>query len=423
MQQIPCPDGYLLDSQSSLSPGHQALNTYLLRWEEAGWKVATKELNSIRDKRIKVQTWMALLDRLEHNHKNGTAYFQRLHDLTYAIETWKLTLTEAELIAILRHTARLAGIVTPYAPMPHLMAYVEEHGLTQELATAIREFTASVHSSSHYVNQTRAQLLNSRLDMLAWRDEWTPIDLKRCWSEQIRADYRATTSPAREHWRRILHSIDGDEGVHPAPKWLERSRVHIDAIGTSAFRDQLLGWFAPLKKGQKQRLSREGSYLLRSIIWLAESLHDPEIQQKLAEIPGVDFTPKKNGDKVQRAAAEAIGIANPTAIPPQPAPGLDHIMREALAKALTPGVLAGVPPEFADRIRPEGDIVSVRGDLDTYRVNLVTGAISRQSDGRSLRVSPGDSPLTSAPFARSLMQIILLAQDSRNVHLIDDTGW
>ena len=53
--------------------------------------------------------------------------------------------------------------------------------------------------------------------MLAWRDEWNEVNLKRCWSEQIRADFRSMDGGEREGWRRLLHSIDGDEGVRPAP--------------------------------------------------------------------------------------------------------------------------------------------------------------------------------------------------------------
>src|SRR6476660_8814121 len=112
MNEIPCPDGYLLDPASPLADGHHALNTYLVRVEEAGWKAATKELNSLRDKGLKFRIWMALLDRLDRQ----SSYFSQLHDLTYSIEEWKLSLNEADLLAVLRRTSRLSGNVVPYTP-------------------------------------------------------------------------------------------------------------------------------------------------------------------------------------------------------------------------------------------------------------------------------------------------------------------
>ena len=64
MDQIPCPDGYLLDATSAMSGGHHALNDYLVRVEEAGWKAALKEVHGIKDKRRKLLIWKALIERM-----------------------------------------------------------------------------------------------------------------------------------------------------------------------------------------------------------------------------------------------------------------------------------------------------------------------------------------------------------------------
>jgi hypothetical protein len=64
MHQIPCPDGYLLDAGSPLAAGHHALNQYLVRVEEAGWQTALKEINTTRNKDLKLVTWKALLERM-----------------------------------------------------------------------------------------------------------------------------------------------------------------------------------------------------------------------------------------------------------------------------------------------------------------------------------------------------------------------
>src|SRR5687768_6028441 len=142
MDEIPCPDGYLLVAKSPLADAHHALNDYLVCVQEQGWKPAAKKINAIRDKQLKLRIWMALLDRLEwlRERHTGNAYFKQLHDLTYNIEEWKLAPRESDLITALGKTAKLAGSVMPYTPMPHLMTYVEENGLMRELSEAVREF-------------------------------------------------------------------------------------------------------------------------------------------------------------------------------------------------------------------------------------------------------------------------------------------
>src|SRR5438045_9284001 len=111
----------------------------------------------------------------------------------------------------------------------------------------------------------------------------------------------------RAGWRKILHSIQGDEGVRPARKWLEMAEGQIQAIGASAVRQTLERWFEPLRRGSTVRLSREGSFLLRSFIWLAQSLNEPELLSRVGEISGVEFIPKENAEKVVEAAAQAVG--------------------------------------------------------------------------------------------------------------------
>jgi hypothetical protein len=251
MDQIPCPDGYLLDAESPLAEGHHALNDYLVRVEEAGWKTALKEINATRDKARKLLIWKALIERLlwlRQNYPN-TDCLSPLRGLAERIEKWTLSLTEADLIQILDRTGKAAAFVSPYTPIPHLMAYVEQKGLTSELAAAIRNFRSRVWDQSYAVNQVSLQLFRSRLDMLAWRDEWNEVDLKRCWSEAIRADFRRMQGAQRESWRRLLHSINGDESARPARRWLLGARAHIQAIGPEAFRATLMNWFKPLQPG------------------------------------------------------------------------------------------------------------------------------------------------------------------------------
>jgi hypothetical protein len=426
---IPCPDGYLLDPTSLLADAHHALNHYLVRVEEVGWKAAGKELNTLRDKHLKLRIWKALLQRLEWlrtNNPDGSC-LGCLRDLTSSIEKWKLVPSEADLLEILPTTGKLAGWVMSYTPMPHLMAYVEEHGLTPTLSAAIRAFGASVRERGLHVNQMSYQLFNSRLDMLTWWDEWTEVDPKRCWSEQIRADFRAMRGTKRENWRRLLHSIQGDEGVRPAPKWLRSAEAQIQAIGPAEFRTCVVRWFEPLRRGRTQRLSREGSFILRSFIWLSVSLNDGSLIARVTEICEVDFKPKENGEKVVRAVAEALGREEPAAKRPTPALSLDALAAHALATMLNPATCTCAPPRVAERVWIDGLIVHICGDLDTYRMHVSTGAIIRERDGRRVHATVEDvMPVTIKDrdvggVAEMLAQILILAEDAKHVHAVTTT--
>ncbi|MCW5983557.1 MAG: hypothetical protein KIT09_36035 [Bryobacteraceae bacterium] len=333
MDQIPCPDGYLLDASSKIARGHHALNQYLVRVEDAGWRIALKEVNAIRDKGLKLATWKALIERLYWLRDNnpGSSCVSPLRGLAERIEKWTLSPTEADLIEILDRTAALADFVAPYTPIPHLMGYTEAKGLTPGMSAAIRKFRERVWDHSLTVNQVSLQLFRSRLDMLGWRDEWNAVDLKRCWSEQVRADFRSMRDSRRENWRRLLYSVHGDEGTRPTARWLGNAKALVEAIGPEEFRVSLMQWFAPLKRGCAQRLSREGSYLLRSFIWLVESLKAPDLLAKVTEICEVEFKPKSNGQKAIRAAAEAVGKPDPFARTPARGPtlGIDAVEPDA----------------------------------------------------------------------------------------------
>ena len=429
MDQIPCPDGYLLDAKSVIADGHHALNQYLVRVEEAGWKAALKEVNGIKDKRRKLLIWKALIERMLWLRDNNrqSACLSPLRGLAERIEKWTLAPTEADLIEILARTAEAAGFLAPYPPIPHLFAYIDAKGLTAELAAAIRQFRERVYDDCLVVNQVSLQLFRSRLDMLAWRDEWTPVDLKRCWSEQIRADFHAMHGAERENWRRLLYRIHGDEGTRPAPKWTTEADAAIQKIGPEAFRARLAGWLAPLKKGVTQRLSREGSFVLRSFVWLAQASRDRDLMARVAEISEVEFKPKGNGQKVIRAAAEAVGMPDPTLKPPAAVPRFEELVARALSAALSPAN-AVVAPALAGRVEVGAELVHVRGTLDTYEVHISSGAIFRQSDGRRVHIAgsvPQHVPIPLPGLGavlELLRHVLILAEDDRNAAALTTTS-
>lgn len=307
MDRIPCPDGYLLDPASELADGHHALNDYVVRVEDAGWQTAIKEVNAVREKARKLLIWRALIERMIGLRDDGSQsrHLSSLRGLAERIERWTLSPTEAELIAILERTAEAGDYLAPSTPIPHLFAYIDAKGLTPKLAADIRKFRERVYDGGLVVNQVSFQLFRSRLDMLAWRDEWTPVDLERCWSERVRADFRAMQGQEREAWRRLLYCFHGDEGTRPSGKWSKATQAAIERIGPGAFRAQAAEWLEPLQPGAEQRLSREGSYVLRGFVWLAEASGALELTTKLPAIAEVQFKPKTNGNKVVQAAHAA----------------------------------------------------------------------------------------------------------------------
>jgi hypothetical protein len=309
MDAIPCIDGYPLQPGSPLADAHDALNWYLVRMDEAGWKTATREVSALRDKSLKLRIWRALLDRLRWLRDNDphSRSLGRLRDLTNAVEKWTLSVTEDDLRTLLRETADMAGTIAPYTPMPHLMAYVADRGLTPALAQAVDDFAAKVRGTTYTINQMQWQLFWSRLDMLAWRNEWNDADPKRCCTEQIRIDFRQMGGAEREGWRQLLHSIDGDQGPRPAPRWLRRANELVQELEAPAFSTRMNAWLGPLRRGTTVRLSRPGSHVLRALIWIAAPTRDPALMESIAGIRDVRFTPKTNGEKVVRAAAEGLG--------------------------------------------------------------------------------------------------------------------
>jgi len=111
----------------------------------------------------------------------------------------------------------------------------------------------------------------------------------------------------RGHWRQLLHSIDGDQGPRPAPRWLRRANELVQELGAAPFGTRMTAWLAPLRHGTTARLSRPGSHVLRALIWIAAPQNDPALMHAIAGIRHVRFTPKTNAEKVIRAAAEAAG--------------------------------------------------------------------------------------------------------------------
>lgn len=210
------------------------------------------------------------------------------------------------------------------------------------------------------------------------------------------------------------------KGQRPAASWLAQSRKHVEDLGFAEFNTRVMSWFGLLRSASVQRLSREGSFLLRSFVWLAADLKSPDLLAQIREMSGVKFKPESNGQKVLRAAAEALGEPDPTAKQQSThPPSLDSLIARALNAVLSSGGSSDLS-DLTSRIHISGEIVEIRGDLDSYRVHISTGAIFRNSDGQRVIVSDPDSrfaPVKVPDFAGEtelLHHILLLADDAGN---------
>ena len=115
----------------------------------------------------------------------------------------------------------------------------------------------------------------------------------------------------------------------------------------------------------------------------------------------------------------ALGKSEPTVRQRLPPPSLDTLIARALTAALSPGSSL-VSGELASRIRIAGEIVHVRGDLDSYQVHISTGAIFRDSDGQRVEITNAVSRLGSlnvpefGGVTELFSHILILAEDAKH---------
>ena len=98
-------------------------------------------------------------------------------------------------------------------------------------------------------------------------------------------------------------------------------------------------------------------------------------------------------------------------------------MTPLIARALTTAVSPEsslVSGELASRIRIAGEIVHVRGDLDSYQVHISTGAIFRDSDGQRVNIMNAVSLLGSPSVpefggvTELFSHVLILAEDAKH---------
>jgi hypothetical protein len=86
--------------------------------------------------------------------------------------TKKLPYTEPELRTMLDLTTPLLNYIPPDGPIDHVMEYIKENDLTEELCQSLHNFQANLRE---YGSVASMQSLRQRLHTLLFMDEWEPL--------------------------------------------------------------------------------------------------------------------------------------------------------------------------------------------------------------------------------------------------------
>jgi hypothetical protein len=308
-----------------------------------------------------------------------------------------------------------------------IAAHVAQHGWSIELADTVRAWHKSLHGS------VSAQDLRLKVGWLLWFDNVSKIDPQECWSNRIRADLREMKPEVRAAWVELLENTSVAAVEKPPVKWKKPAAAAFKKVGAQEFRKQQ--WFECFQPGQPLRITTNGRDVLRNLTWYALLAADPEVDRAVARFASAQWKTKADKALVTKMlpsfAYVMIERSPPLAFEalemlirngPGPLAGKTLRMYEQLCIELGHAPSASEPPKSEPPSRDEtlrsllkkmmtgqnasleGDVVVVRGELDTYRIGIRDGRMTRDSDGRSVRLEIEMSTPALAPFRRMLDQ-------------------
>ncbi len=385
------PDGFPIARTDRLYPIHVALNEYVLTAAQqersgapvdlAGWKKLPKgQILDHVEAVLRRVGWLYQHDRELHSAHLARQQLIRLLRVFYTV---KLPCTEPDLRTMLDLTAPLLEHIAPDGPVEYVTEYLKKNDLTEELSRSLREFNAKVRTDVS--GMAALQSLKQRLHMLAWLDEWEPLDPARCWSECVRRDFRAMTGERRVKWRGLLKHLRGNAPPRMPSGWARDAEQRLADVGLEDFREQLHVWFAPFRSGEPLPLSVAGSHVLKTLIWYAALTRDDEAKAIALGLLDVKWKQKRNAEKLM-LALEVFGISK------------DEMLSRGLVKPLA--APASPIPRFleklmqveymhtADRMAAaeDDDLMIVQGQLHFYRLFRSSGRIERATDNRVLEL-------------------------------------
>jgi hypothetical protein len=221
MQVAVGPDGFVATSVAPDYPLQALLTEYLRERQGSGDKALVDALRRLR-KALKKPELVGLIRAIHARiawiaeHEAELAEPRRWQDflaqLARNLYSPSLPFEEADLIAVLKgHREHRA--LWSFGPEELLVAFIETHDLSPELADELRHFQAELTGGAgkmKYQNQSGYQVAVAHIHMLLWHDENGPLDPSRCWSDIVRRDLRAMTGARRAHWKGLLRHIKGN---------------------------------------------------------------------------------------------------------------------------------------------------------------------------------------------------------------------
>ena len=440
---LPGPDGFLLSRADPRYAAHVLLNDYLVAEEarEAAGPLRTwPNISKWKKfpKRQQVDLVAAALVRITwlRDHRgemeNAGASSDRFRRVLRQLYAAKIPFTAEDLRALLELTIPLLGTIEPYGPAEQVTEYLKKNDLTPELCQALREFQANLREEMS-INQASMQLLRQRLHVWLWLDEWDATDPKRCWSEQIRSDYRTMSGERRDKWRALFKHLRGDASAKMPANWTGEAEARLAGVGVEDFRGQIRRWFGPFRSGEALPLSVAGSHALKGLLWYCALARDPGVNEAALWLLDAKWKQKRNVDKVMVALVALVeGMPAAEAWEPalrlQEAWGKSHGQIEKLLERVAAelGVskqdleerklLKPAPPPAtlpasvllgpiarrissgdhqllnSERVQLDGDMAIIQGDLDFYRLFLSSGRIERVRDNAVLELNYADLP-------------------------------
>jgi len=322
MQMTAGPDGFLATSDVADYPSHVHLEEYLRERQMLGVAALERALRRIRKQLSKAE--LVALIRAIHGRIGWIAEHERelseprhwqkfLAQLARNLYSPALPFEEADLVTLLVGH-RKYGALWSFGPEELLVAFLETHDLSPELAAELRRFQAElkgVPGGMKYQSQASYQVATQHVHMLLWHDENDPLDPSRCWSDSVRRDFRAMEGARRAHWKSLFRHIKGNAPAKPAKGWLKEAEKRLARVGLDDFRDCFCAWLAPFRSGEPQSLSVAGSHVLRGLLWYAASARDPQLAAAALTLLDANWKAKRNVDKVMVALVGVLETLPP----------------------------------------------------------------------------------------------------------------
>ena len=311
------PDGFVANSDMGDYTAHVRLTDYLRERQANGGAALERALPRLRKELSKSE--LVILIRTIHTRMawiaehDGGRWQEFLAQLARNLYSPRLPFDQADLVALLVGH-RVHRALWSFGPEELLVAFVETHDLSPELAYELRRFQAELKgmpAGMKYQSQASYQVALAHVHMLLWQDENDPLDPSRCWSEVVRRDLRDMRGALRAHWKALFRHIKANAPAKPAKGWITQAEKHLTQVTHQGFIDRFRGWLAPLRSGEPQPLSVAGSHVLRGLLWYAALTRDPGLGAVALALLDARWKAKRNVDKVMVALVTVLGAMPP----------------------------------------------------------------------------------------------------------------